>query len=128
MPKNAHTVANLTDIPAPAGAVRLANWQRIFSLDELHRWFYGTSRDIGYGVSIVIGGHQNSDGSIRERFAYVSVDNSKSDGLDAAALRVLACAAIGAADELDALGNESMRSRSPRTIDQRVARLFRAIA
>lgn len=102
MPKITRTVANHDYIPAPAGSVKLTDWHRIFSLDEVHRWFYGTSRDIGCGVRIVIGGHQNSDGSIRERFAYVSLDN-KGDGLDAAALRALACAAIGAANELDTL-------------------------
>jgi hypothetical protein len=96
--------ANHAAIQAPADAVKLTEWERIFSLHELHRWFYGTSRDIGCGVSIKIGGYQNSDGSIRERIAYVSVDK-KADVLDAKALRALARAAESAADELDELSD-----------------------
>lgn len=96
--------ANHATIQAPADAVKLTEWDRIFNLHELHRWFYGTSRDIGCGVSVKIGGYQNSDGSVRERFAYVSVDK-KGDVLDAAALRALASAAVSAANELDELSD-----------------------
>jgi hypothetical protein len=96
---------NHAGIPAPADAVKLTEWERIFSLHELHRWFYGTSRDIGCGVSVAIGGYQNSDGSIRERIAYLSVDK-KGGVLDAAALRALARAAASAADELDELSDD----------------------
>jgi hypothetical protein len=102
MPKVARTATNHADIPAPADAVKLTDWEHIFGLDEVHRWFYGTSRDIDCGVRVAIGGFQNPDGSIQERAAYVSVDK-KCGELDAASLRALARASAAAADELEAL-------------------------
>ena len=54
-----------TDIPAPADATRLTEWDRIFASDVLHRLFYGTQR--GDRVNVGINGFQNPDGSVRGR-------------------------------------------------------------
>ena len=91
------TPTNYADIPAPADATRVTEWDRVFDIDVLHRFFYGTQRgDVG------ISGYQNPDGSVRERFIHVSrgLDGRE---LDAATARVLARALIAAADELHRL-------------------------
>ena len=90
---------NYAAIPAPADATEIDEWDRVFDVDVLHRFFLGTQRgDVG------ISGYQNGDGSVRERFIHVS--RGLDDGeLDAAAARVLARALIAAADELDSLSD-----------------------
>lgn len=94
---------NYADIPAPADATKLTEWDRIFAVNVLHRFFYGSQR--GERVRVEILGYQNPDGSVRERWIHVhAVPNPRDDlELDAAAARELARALIAAADELDAL-------------------------
>jgi hypothetical protein len=97
------TTTNHADIPAPVDATEVTEWDRIFAVNVLHRFFYGTQR--GERVRVGINGYQNGDGSVRER--WIQVDGRAVDGqeLDAAAARDLARALIAAADELDGLTN-----------------------
>jgi len=96
------TTTNYADIPAPADATKVTEWDRIFAVNVLHRFFYGTQR--GGRVRVGINGYQNPDGSVRERWITVTVVPDLSNGLDAGAARDLARALIAAADELDELG------------------------
>lgn len=100
-PKQKGTTMNTTPttnngIPAPPDATKLTEWDKVFSVDALHRFFYGTQR--GERVRVGINGYQNPDGTVRER--WIHVDGQE---LDAAAARELARALIAAANEFDEL-------------------------
>lgn len=87
------------DIPAPPDATKVTEWERIFAVNVLHRFFNGTQR--GEQVRVGINGYQNGDGSVRTR--WIQIDEQE---LDAAAARELARALIAAADELDELDGD----------------------
>jgi hypothetical protein len=86
------------DVPAPADATKVTEWDRIFRGHELHRFFHGTQRgDVG------IYGYQNPDGSVRERS--IQFDGRKLDRrvFDAASAGELGEALLALAGELGAL-------------------------
>jgi hypothetical protein len=93
-----------TTITPPPDATKLTEWDRIFSVDESHRFFYGTQR--GERVNVGINGYQNPDGSVRERGIQVNDREIAPSGeFDAATAREFARALIAAADELDSLNS-----------------------
>jgi hypothetical protein len=95
---NSITSNPVATIPLPADATRADDWAKVFSLDELHRFFFGTRRDTDRACVGIVG-FQNPDGTIRQRCIQVGAGRDTLDvELDAAAARELARALIAAAE------------------------------
>jgi hypothetical protein len=94
----AHNLAAavLSDLPLPAGAVAVNDWEHMRD-NTWARHFWGTTRRAG-PASVVIHGEQSADGSC-ERWLHVRDDDDSE--LTPAQARELASALSRAADEVD---------------------------
>lgn len=81
------------DVPAPRDATHVGDWHPYDDIETPARYFEGLR-----GPHVHVGGLQNSDGSVRERWISVTID---ADDLDSARARALARFLLYAADELE---------------------------
>jgi hypothetical protein len=97
-----HTENRYPNIPPPAGAVTVYEWDapRPFTADLPSRYFVGTRRRVGR-VEILVDGTQWVDGRVELSLTVHGVDNDKNIPTDTA--RKIAAALTEAADEIDGL-------------------------
>ena len=94
--------AMIGDVPAPAGAVKLCEWDDPDTQDAF-RLFWGATRSVRLAddaeIGVIIRGTQSADGTVEERG--ILIEGGSDDPMTTDAARRLAAALLEAADDID---------------------------
>jgi hypothetical protein len=99
-----NTPDQLANVPLPAGAVKVYDWDDI-EFNDPHRYFTGTrrvvERDTDEDISVLVDGTQRPDGRIVRVITVVDGDREIIPSITPGLARQIGAALIAAADEVE---------------------------